>query len=82
MLNTLEKLILLMAIILASGMLLERFKPEYHYEIHGDNMGFSVRVNKTNGERCLLREGAVRAISNWRDLAKNYPVPLELCIKQ
>ena len=80
--KNIEKLIILIAIILVSGMLLERFKPDYHYEIHGEQMGFSVRVNKTNGERCLLREGAVRSISNWRDLAKTYPVPLNVCITE
>lgn len=38
-----------------------------------------MRINKKNGERCLLKEGAVRVAPNWSALAKLHPVPLTLC---
>lgn len=61
------------------GSFLDRTKPEYHYEIHGDRAGFTVRINKTSGQRCLLNEGAVRVVGNWRDMAREHPVPLNIC---
>jgi len=61
------------------GSIIDRTKPEYHYEFHGDSIGFTVQTNKTTGHRCLLNEGAVRVVTNWRDMAKNYNIPLKLC---
>ena len=59
--------------------IMDRSKPEFHFEIHGDRAGFSVRTNSVTGDRCLLNEGAVRSVQGWEAMAKYYPVPLELC---
>lgn len=60
--------------------IIDRSKPEFHFETHGPNQaGFSVRINKVTGERCLMNEGAVRSVNGWEKMAKFYPVPLELC---
>jgi hypothetical protein len=69
--------IISMSIIIAA--ILIRTKPDYHYESIGGDYGFSIRSNKTNGERCLLVEGAVRVVDNWTAMARSYPVPLKLC---
>lgn len=71
------------SVILAGAILISNtivgLSPDYHFEVHGDQMGFTVRSNKTNGDRCLLDEGAVRAMKDWYMLAHVYPVPLKLC---
>jgi hypothetical protein len=59
--------------------IMDRSKPDFHFEIHGNEAGFSVRTNSVTGDRCLLNEGAVRIVQGWEGMAKNYPVPLELC---
>lgn len=75
--------ILKSALIISTSMLvyaiMDRSKPEFHFEIHGDQAGFSVRINRVTGERCLMNEGAVRSVNGWEKMAKLYPVPLELC---
>jgi hypothetical protein len=79
MLNNFITCSLIIASAIICGALLERTNQRFHYEIHGDDIGFTVKVDKTNGERCLMNEGAVRAVVNWQDMVKRYPVPLNLC---
>jgi hypothetical protein len=75
--------ILKSALIISASILvyaiMDRSKPDFHFEIHGDQAGFSVRTNSVTGDRCLLNEGAVRSVQGWEGMAKHYPVPLELC---
>ena len=70
---------LIISFAIICGSFVERTNQRFHYEVHGDQMGLTVKVDRTNGERCLMNEGAVRVVDNWRDMVKSYPVPLNLC---
>ena len=40
---------------------------------------FTVRINKRDGTRCLMREGWVLFVDNWEKAAADFAVPTNLC---
>jgi hypothetical protein len=76
--NSLKASLIIASSIITSAFVL-KLNTKFHYETHGDRMGFTVKVDRNTGQRCLVQEGAVRVISNWREMANSYPVPLNLC---
>jgi hypothetical protein len=76
--NSLKASLIISSSIIFSAFVL-KVNANYHYETHGDRMGFTVKVDRNTGQRCLVQEGAVRVIGNWREMANSYPVPLNLC---
>lgn len=79
MTNVILKASLIFSVSILVSSAIERLSPNYNFEVHGGQFGFTVRSNKTNGDRCLLDEGAVRATKDWYKLAHAYPVPLKIC---
>jgi len=80
-LNNLLKsnLIISCSIILSAFTL--RANSRYQYEIDGADSGFVVRVDRNTGHRCLMKEGAVRVVNNWEEMASSFPALLILCKK-
>jgi hypothetical protein len=79
MLNNFITCSLIISSAIIFGSFLERTSQRFHYEVHGDELGLTVKVDRNNGVRCLMNEGAVRVVDNWRDMVKRYSVPLNLC---
>ena len=78
MLNNFITCSLIIATAVICGALLERTNQRFHYEIHGEEGGITVKVDRNNGERCLMNEGIVRA-ADWHDRVFMNPVPLNRC---
>jgi len=69
-----------LAIEMVISMYIYTTKPEFVYASVGpESNGFNIRSNKTNGDRCVMKEGAVLSVSNWNEMAKHYVLPTNIC---
>jgi hypothetical protein len=57
-------------------------RPEYEFITANDRANrpaFTVKINKRDGTRCLMREGWVLFVDNWERAASDFSVPTNFC---